>query len=72
MDSMQRGFRRGPSFRSLLASIADSFSRILGRLKPRSSDFASQRMCPFCGRITPRYKSSCLECGHALQRVPVG
>jgi hypothetical protein len=54
MDSMQRGFRRGPSFRSLPASMADAFSRILGRPKPRSSGFASQRVCPFCGRITPR------------------
>jgi hypothetical protein len=26
-----------------------------------------QRMCPFCGLITLRQKSSCLECGKSLK-----
>lgn len=28
--------------------------------------FAAQRMCPHCGRITPRSEAACLECGGAL------
>jgi hypothetical protein len=28
--------------------------------------FSPQRMCPFCGLITPRSKSLCLECGKHL------
>src|ERR1700721_2055440 len=27
---------------------------------------ASPRMCPFCGLLTPRSKSSCLECGKSF------
>ena len=71
MDSMQRGFRpRDSRLSRLLAFIADSFNRFLVRLKPENSDFASQRVCPFCGLITPRRKSSCMECGHAFAKVP--
>jgi hypothetical protein len=36
-------------------------------MEPRDGDFASQRMCPFCGLITPRYETCCLECGKALK-----
>lgn len=28
--------------------------------------FAGQRMCPHCGRITPRSEAACLECGGVL------
>ena len=28
--------------------------------------FPAQRMCPHCGRITPRSEAACLECGGAL------
>ena len=73
MDSMQRGFRpRGPRLSLLLTSIADSFKRFLARVKPQNGDFRSQRICPFCGLITPRHKSSCVECGHAFAKVPAG
>jgi len=27
---------------------------------------AAQRMCPHCGRITPRSEAACLECGGPL------
>jgi hypothetical protein len=30
-------------------------------------DFGSQRMCPFCGLITSRRKTCCLECGKSLK-----
>jgi hypothetical protein len=39
-----------------------SVSRRL-RLKPVETGYASQRMCPECGLITPRSKPACLECG---------
>jgi hypothetical protein len=32
----------------------------------KDRDFKSQRMCPFCGLITSRYKTCCLECGKSL------
>jgi len=33
---------------------------------PRAGDFATLRMCPFCGLVTPRYEICCLECGRVL------
>jgi hypothetical protein len=33
----------------------------------REAEFAPQRMCPFCGLITPRRKRHCLECGKSLK-----
>jgi len=73
VDSMQRGFRsRGSRLSRLISSIADSFNRFLARVKSQDGDFQSQRICPFCGLITPRHKSSCVECGHAFAKVPAG
>jgi hypothetical protein len=40
------------------------------RMKPQMPGYASQRMCPSCGLITPRAKAACLECGKVL--IPVG
>jgi hypothetical protein len=39
------------------------------RMKPQIPGYASQRMCPSCGLITPRAKAACLECGKVL--IPV-
>jgi hypothetical protein len=33
------------------------------RLRPQMAGYASQRICPACGLITPRSKAACLECG---------
>jgi hypothetical protein len=52
--------------RSLRAFIGASLRKLLG-MEPRDGDFASQRMCPFCGLITPRYETFCLECGKSLK-----
>src|ERR1700741_4676754 len=52
--------------RSLRAFIAASLRKMLG-MEAHDGDFASQRMCPFCGLITPRYETCCLECGQALK-----
>jgi hypothetical protein len=48
----------------VLALITDSLRKIFGM---NSGDFASQRMCPFCGLITSRRKPCCLECGKSLK-----
>ena len=53
-------------FRSLRALIAASLRKML-RMEAHDGDFASQRMCPFCGLITQRFETCCLECGKALK-----
>ena len=49
---------------AMLVFIADWLKSLLGRNR---RDFASQRMCPFCGLITSRSKTCCLECGKLLK-----
>ena len=63
-----------PNFRRLLnrlrgkvAVIADSLITSRATPKPKGQPFRAQRMCPFCGLITPRQKRCCLECGKALK-----
>jgi hypothetical protein len=46
------------------AFIADSLRKYFGK---NSRDLGSQRMCPFCGLITSRRKTCCLECGKSLK-----
>jgi transposase len=41
------------------------------RLKPVAAGYASQRMCPECGLITPRSKAACVECGKTFVSVPL-
>lgn len=53
-------------FRSLRASLAASLRKFL-RVEPHDGDFASQRMCPSCGLITPRHETRCLECGRTFR-----
>ena len=52
--------------RSLRAFIPALLRKILG-MEAHDGDFASQRVCPLCGLITPRYETCCLECGAALK-----
>jgi hypothetical protein len=52
--------------RGLRAFIAASLRKLL-RMEAHDGDFASQRICPFCGLITPRYETCCMECGEALK-----
>ena len=52
--------------RRVRAFMAASLRSSLG-MGPRDGDFASQRMCPFCGLITPRHRTCCLECGRSLK-----
>ncbi len=52
--------------RSLRALVAASLRKFLG-MEPHDGDFASQRICPFCGLITPRHEAGCLECGKTFK-----
>ena len=52
--------------RMMRAYLAASLRKWV-RMNPNNGDFTSQRMCPFCGLITSRYESCCLECGKALR-----
>ena len=52
--------------RSLSAFLAASLRKYLG-MEAHDRDFATQRVCPFCGLITPRHETCCLECGKALK-----
>jgi hypothetical protein len=52
--------------RRRLAFIADLLRKLLVILTPEALEVPSQRMCPFCGLITSRHKTSCLECGKSL------
>jgi len=68
MDPVHRRFLTRS--RVVLASILQWFGNLLRRVRPRTEDFGSLRMCPFCGLITSKYKTSCLECGESLQARP--
>jgi len=52
--------------RSLRAFLAASLRKFL-KMEPHDGDFASQRMCPSCGLITPRHEARCLECGKSFK-----
>ena len=64
MEPILLPFRR--CLRRRLAFLGDVFGKLLAKLLPRTQEARLQRMCPFCGLITPRHKRSCLECGRAL------
>ena len=65
MEPVLRPFRN--RLRRRLAFITDLFGKLLAILTPQARDFQSQRVCPFCGLITSRYKTCCLECGKSLK-----
>jgi hypothetical protein len=51
---------------SRLPDLAAWLKKLLRR-NARDNDFAIQRVCPFCGLITPRSKRNCLECGKSFK-----
>lgn len=53
--------------RRRLGFMARLFSTVLAFIVPKRSEVRLQRMCPFCGLITPRHKTFCLECGKSLK-----
>jgi hypothetical protein len=54
------------ALRSLFSFVSILVNKLL-RMRPHDGEFAPQRMCPFCGLITPRRKRRCLECGESLK-----
>jgi hypothetical protein len=64
MNSISHPFL--PRVRGLRAFLAASIRKFL-KMEPRVGDFAPQRMCPFCGLITPRHRARCLECGKTFK-----
>ena len=52
-----------------ITSVQDWFGKLFSLLGPQIPEDRSQRMCPFCGRITPSAKWSCLECGKPLRAL---
>ena len=52
--------------RALLAFIINPVDKFV-RMRMHGRDYGSQRMCPFCGLITSRYKTWCLECGRSFK-----
>ena len=54
--------------RRRLAPARDVLLKVLAILTPRMREVRTQRMCPFCGLVTPRSKT-CLECGKTLVEV---
>jgi hypothetical protein len=57
--------------RTMLAFIIDPLRKAFA-MKTSGREFASQRMCPFCGLITPPSKPFCLECGKSLRGIQLG
>jgi predicted amidophosphoribosyltransferase len=67
MDPMLPPLRN--RIRRRLASIKDWFGKLFSIFAPQPEEVRSQRMCPFCGLITPRNKRFCLECGKPLRGI---
>ena len=67
-------FNRVAAYTVMLIRIRALFTRLteplrnLLAVKAHQREYGSQRMCPFCGLITSRSKSSCLECGKSARR----
>jgi hypothetical protein len=60
-----------PSLGRRVASVRRFLGTLQALFKPREVEVRSQRMCSFCGLITPKAKRVCLECGKALGDVSV-
>jgi hypothetical protein len=52
--------------RRRFVGISRSLSKLFASVAPPVRGYASQRMCPFCGLITPRARTFCFECGKSL------
>lgn len=59
------------SFSGWLGIITGFFAKLLANGKSPTQQYGSQRMCPFCGLITPRSNRVCLECGKPLRAVQI-
>lgn len=57
----------GKRLRRRFALIVDSLKVLLAPPERPPQDYGSQKICPYCGLITPRSKGSCLECGKSFR-----
>lgn len=74
VDPIQRSFNNGSfrdRFHRRLVSIVALFQKFRSTVAPQAQQVGTQRMCPFCGLITPRAKRLCLECGRPLRAIHV-
>ena len=55
--------------RRRLRPVGDLLRKMRETLTPQIREVRTQRMCPFCGLVTPYSKRSCLECGKTLAEV---
>lgn len=53
-----------------ISSVIDKLKQLLAA-QSQTQNSGSQRMCPFCGLITPRSRRVCLECGKSLRGIQV-
>jgi hypothetical protein len=53
--------------RGQLAFMADWLITWFAKFKRENRNFKPLRMCPFCGLITSRSKTCCLECGKSFK-----
>jgi ribosomal protein S27AE len=65
MEPVLRPFRN--RLRRRLIPVTGLLGKLVEMLTPKVREVRLQRMCPFCGLITSRHKTSCLECGRALK-----
>ena len=66
MEPVLREFRN--HLRRRLKQARDLLLKLLAILIPRAQQVRTQRMCPFCGLVTPSSKT-CVECGKTLLEV---
>jgi len=57
------------SFGLLIVMLTILLVQWMRKVKPQVAGYGSQRMCPSCGLITPRFKARCLECGKPFTAV---
>jgi hypothetical protein len=56
-----------PSLRRRLDAVAEFLARLFSTMRPQVQEVRAQRMCPFCGLITPQAGRVCLECNMPLR-----
>jgi hypothetical protein len=65
---MEPGSFRNRLGRSL-APIRNFLTKLFAVPVRPPQGYGTQRVCPFCGRITPRSQRLCLECGKSLRGI---
>ena len=58
-----------PSLRRQLDAVGEFVASLFRTVRPQVQEVRAQRMCPFCGLITPRSERVCLECKMPLRTM---